>query len=277
MERKKLKKWVYLYDKWFLYKILPLFLLISFFMVWYDLNYGFYHFSFDQLRIYGVGIAWVVSLTLFWRVYVVIYGKEYFDPYWLSLNEKRRQVCSKYMLTFFVIGLFLLNHILLSQPSILSIFSYPILIFSIILILGFITYPLYQDKIMRIAKKNNVRNTVYIVLSLSIIILVLASLVVIRPDIFYVETGTIPSERFEMSRTQLDDDYYLLTGIIYREGYTPEDITIKNDVFCEKKGHHVRELDWYFFKHMQRSYTLREYRFLGKYSPTIYCVEEVGK
>lgn len=277
MERKKLKKLVYFYDKWFLYKILPLSLLIFSFMIWYDINYGFYHFSLDQLRIYGVGIAWVMSLTLFWRAYMVIRGKEYFDPYWLNLNEKRRQVCSRYMLTSFVIALFLLNHILLSSPLILNIFSCPILIFSIILVLGFITYPLYQDKIINIAQKNNVRNTVYVILSLSIIILVLASLVVIRSDIFFIETGIIPSERFEMSRTQLDDDYYLLTGIIHKEGYTPENITIRNDMFCEKKGHYVRELEWYFFKHMQRSYTLYEYRFLGKYSPKIYCIENLQK
>lgn len=280
MKSKKLKKWVYFYDKWFLYKILPLSLLISSFIVWYDLNYGFYHFSFNQLKIYsliGVGVTWIVSITLFWRVYMVIHGKEYFDPYWLSLNEKRRQFCSRYILTFFVIVLFLINHTFLSQPPIQGIFSYPILIFSIILILGFITHPFYQDKIMHIAKKNKVRNTVYIVLSLSTIILVLTSLVVIRPDIFYVETDTIPSERFEMSRIQLDEDYYLLTGIIYRDDYTPENITIRNDMFCKKKGHHVEALNWYFFKHMQRSYALHEYQFLGIDPPKIYCVEEIDE
>ena len=129
-------------------------------MIWYDINYGFYHF-FSSLKNYFlicIGILWVVSITLFWRIYTIIHCKEYFDPYLLNLNKERKQFCSRYMLVFFVIILFLLNHIFLSMPLYKGVFSYPLLIFSIILILWFIISPFYQDKIMHIFKKNKVRS-----------------------------------------------------------------------------------------------------------------------
>lgn len=104
MNLKKLKKWVYFHDKWFTYGITPLIGLLPLIFVWlYEKNYILLVRS-DFLLVYTLicGLFLIVLIPFFYRMYLNLkLGKEFLDPYLLSLDKKKQVFCYIYTLSWF--------------------------------------------------------------------------------------------------------------------------------------------------------------------------------
>jgi len=278
MKPEKLKKWVYSYDKWGNYCIVPLALLVIFFIGWYVISFGSPLSSIKSTTIISLMLVaiWMILISTFWRGYVSIQGREYVDPYLWSLNKKKRRPHLLYIFSWFVAVSFLLNYTFLYKFPLPNILSYFVLIFSISFLLGFIILLLHFDKLKSIRiRKNKTLNVIYIVLSMAFLISTLVTIV--KPDLLEIQTYVtqeklVPGESYALGITLGAMDEYFLIIKFYRNGER-EEVKIENFDFCEKKGHRIKSP----FNSVGRTVFLYEYQFFGKYSPKIYCIEEIEK
>lgn len=101
------------------------------------------------------------------------------------------------------------------------------------------------------------------------IVLVLAIMLLSKPEFLQIKTDTVYTEE------------YNLKTFINKNSASEEMLekVLVNPDFCEKKGYAVdkwlssESLDSESFK----PFVMYEYRFLGRYHPTIYCIEEIRK
>jgi len=111
---------------------------------------------------------------------------------------------------------------------------------------------------------------IWIVLSLlGILVSVSALMLLLKPDFLQIKTDTTYTEE------------YILKTFIYKGSASEEMLknVFVNPGFCEKKGYDIDKglssdsLD----PKSVKLFVMHEYKFLGRYHPTIYCIEEVRK
>lgn len=117
-------------------------------------------------------------------------------------------------------------------------------------------------------KSNNNLNLIWIILSLlGILVLISTMVFIFKPEFLQIKTDTTYTEE------------YTLQTFINKEGASEEMLkkVFVNPDFCEKKGYDIDK--WLSSDSLDSKshnpFVVHEYKFLGRYHPTMYCIENL--